>query len=79
MVSVNGEHRDSNINIWVLIIDVVERPISISAISNRPGPLDKTKVPLEDLASIAEKLKFTWLISKAVHPEGPHDLIHGFS
>lgn len=69
MVAVDGEDRNGNVDIRILVVDMIEcaaAPVSALDLSSRCKAGTEYR-PLEVLRSIAQHLQLTWLFSVAVH------------
>jgi hypothetical protein len=78
VIAVDGEDRNSDVDIRVFVVDVVERPIDVST-SSCNVVLIRISLPSKLLACVAQHLDFAGLVTEAVHPQTTHDLVHRFA
>jgi hypothetical protein len=78
VIAVNGEDRNSDVDIRVFVVDVVERSIDVST-SSRNAVLIQISSPSKLLACVAQHLDLAGLVTEAVHPQTTHDLVHRFA
>jgi hypothetical protein len=75
VITVDRENRYRNIDVRILVVDMIEG--TSSHVSPVTAESEKVPIPLKGLAGIAEHFQLTGLLSKAIHPQRPHNLIHG--
>lgn len=75
------EDWDCDVDVLVVVVDVVERPIPPIKISPTPSTAisknpQEMASPLKVLTRVAQHLELTRLVAEAIHSQGPHHLIH---
>ena len=78
MVPVDREDRNTNVHVWILVVDMIEDPVPCISISLHMISGISSAEPLKDLAAITEHLQLARLVAQAVHPKRSHDIEHGF-
>ena len=75
VISMDGKYRDSDIDVLVLVVDMVESAVAVSVCIGLIQCFNECS-PSELLACITQHLDLTRLVAIAVLSQTAHDLVH---
>jgi hypothetical protein len=78
MVTMDGEHRNCDIDILVFVVDVIESTVAVSG-SCLVNSVCNGNLPSELLAGVTQHFNLARFVTETVLPQTAHNLVHRFA